>query len=232
MARPIPPERLQDLVEAATAVFLEQGYRRTQMADVAERLGVAKGTLYLYVESKEALLDLALRCADAREPLALPDELPVPTPTRGAMLAHVEKRITAESAWPALRAALSRARVTDVRAELVGIARELYALLARHRTAIRLLDRCAADYPELAEVWFRAGRRGALDLLSRYLEDRARRRRLRPGIDLEVAARFALETLTFWAVHRHFDLAPQRFDESAAAESVVDLVVAALVEEP
>ena len=38
-----PPDRLHELVEAATAVFREQGYHRTQMADAADRLGVAKG---------------------------------------------------------------------------------------------------------------------------------------------------------------------------------------------
>jgi AcrR family transcriptional regulator len=51
--RQIPEDRFDQLVDCATKVFVEQGYRRTQMADVAEVMGVAKGTLYLYVESKE-----------------------------------------------------------------------------------------------------------------------------------------------------------------------------------
>ena len=66
MARSIPDDRLARLVECATQVFITQGYRRTQMADVAKALGVAKGTLYLYVESKEALFDLVVRSADGR----------------------------------------------------------------------------------------------------------------------------------------------------------------------
>ena len=49
MARGIPAGRLEQLVDCATRVFIDQGYRRTQMADVADALGVAKGTLYLYV---------------------------------------------------------------------------------------------------------------------------------------------------------------------------------------
>ena len=36
---------------AATDVFIERGYRQTQMADVARAMGVAKGTVYLYVVS-------------------------------------------------------------------------------------------------------------------------------------------------------------------------------------
>src|SRR5438105_2687862 len=64
MARPIPPERFAQLVDVATRTFIARGYRMTQMADVAEGLGVAKGTVYLYVESKEALFDACVRHAD------------------------------------------------------------------------------------------------------------------------------------------------------------------------
>jgi AcrR family transcriptional regulator len=40
MPRAIPEDRFQDLLDAATAVFLEQGSRRTQGADVAARMGL------------------------------------------------------------------------------------------------------------------------------------------------------------------------------------------------
>jgi AcrR family transcriptional regulator len=51
-------------VKRATEVFIERGYKDTQMDDIAAALGVAKGTVYVYVESKEALFDLVARCAD------------------------------------------------------------------------------------------------------------------------------------------------------------------------
>lgn len=227
MPKPSPPERLHELVEAATAVFLEQGYRRTQMADVADRLGVAKGTLYLYVEGKEALFHAVVRHADRDERLELPEALPLPTPPPGATLEEVRKRV-AENELPLLTEALARRRVTDVRAELEAIVRELYGVLARHRIGIKLLDRCAHDHPQLAAVWYAAGREGALGLLRRYLADRARRRRLAPIADPALAARIVLETLVFWAVHRHWDPAPQAVDEAQAEDAVVSFVVRAL----
>src|SRR5262249_62102268 len=61
MPRRTPEDRLEQLVECATRIFIEQGYAHTQMADVAAALGVAKGTVYLSVESKEAPFDLAPR---------------------------------------------------------------------------------------------------------------------------------------------------------------------------
>jgi AcrR family transcriptional regulator len=231
MPRPIPEDRFHELIRAATAVFLEQGYRRTQVADVAARMGLSKGSVYTYVESKEALFDQVLRHADRAEPIELPDPLPIPTPPPGSALELVQRRLGEEGPLPVLGAALDRARVGDMRAELGNVLGELYDALARHRTAIKLLDRCAPEYPDLAKVWYRAGREGALSLLARYLDDRARRGRLRRFEDGALAARIVLETLVFWAVHRHWDPSPQAVDETSAKRAVLSFLISALVKE-
>jgi len=126
---------------------------------------------------------------------------------------------------------MGRKRIPDVRKEAEGILRELYAVLERHRTAIQLLDRCAEDYPDLAAVWHRAGREGALSLLTAYLKDRARRGLLRISGDAAVSARIVLETVTFWAVHHHFDPSPEPVEEGVATDTVVGFILAALTEE-
>lgn len=228
MARTTPPDRLPQLIACATRVFIEQGYRRTQMDDIATALGVAKGTLYLYVESKEALFDLVLRCADAAHPLTHLPALPFPTPKPGATLQYVSERLAANQTFPALVAALGRQRVTDVRAELTAIVRELYDTLARNRQGITLLDRSARDHPELAALWFEGARGGVMALLTQYLENRMRRKLLRPAPDVAVAARLLLETVVFWAVHRHWDPHPQAVDEAVARETVIQFIVNAL----
>lgn len=46
----------RQITEAALAIFLEQGITRATMAQIAARAGVAKGTIYTYYPSKEALL--------------------------------------------------------------------------------------------------------------------------------------------------------------------------------
>jgi AcrR family transcriptional regulator len=160
MPRAIPEDRFQALIDAATAVFLEQGYRRTQVADVAARMDLAKGSVYTYVESKEALFHCVLEHADRPDRIELPETLPVLTPPPEATLEVVERRLAEEGTLPALTAALSRVRVADVRAELESVLGELYDALARHRTAIKILDRCAPDYPELAKALVPRGSRG------------------------------------------------------------------------
>jgi AcrR family transcriptional regulator len=231
MARASPAGRFEALIDAATAVFLEQGYRRTQVADVAARMGLSKGSVYTYVASKEALFDQVLRHADHSERIDLPAALPVATPATEATLELVRKRLAQEAALPLLTAALSRARVVDVRAELGTVLGELYDALARNRTAIKLLDRCARDYPELAKLWHGGGREAALSLLTRYVDDRTRRGRLRTFEDRAVAVRIVLETLVFWAVHRHWDPSPQSVEESSAKRTALDFLVRALVKD-
>ncbi len=229
MARRIPPDRFHEVVQAATAVFLEQGYRRTQMGDVADRAGLAKGTLYLYFESKEALFDAVLEHADAPERAPLPQGLPLPTPRAGETLAKIRARVTPAASLLALSESIRRRRVTDVRGEVEAIVRELYALLARHRVGIKLLDRCAREHPELAALWFESGRLGVVALLRRYLEDRVRRKSLRALPDAGVTARMILELAAFWAVHRHWDPAPEAFDEAKAEATLVEFVTRALL---
>ena len=47
--------RPAELLAAALELFVDKGYAATRLEDVAARAGVAKGTLYLYFDSKEAL---------------------------------------------------------------------------------------------------------------------------------------------------------------------------------
>ncbi|MBN2801074.1 MAG: TetR/AcrR family transcriptional regulator [Deltaproteobacteria bacterium] len=44
------------ILEAATRVFAEKGYRAARVSDVAREAGVADGTIYLYFKSKEEML--------------------------------------------------------------------------------------------------------------------------------------------------------------------------------
>ncbi len=231
MARRIPGDRLEQLVDCATNVFIDQGYRRTQMADVADAMGIAKGTLYLYVESKEALFDLACRYADTPRPFATRPVLPVRTPRPGATLKYVRTELARNQVLPTLTAAVGRRRVSDVRREAESVVRELYDTVARHRCGLKLIDRSARDLPALAALWFAGARGGLIQLLSHYLQDRVRRKLFRPLPDTTVAARLIIETTVFWAVHRHWDAHPQTVDDATARETVIHFIVGALVKE-
>jgi AcrR family transcriptional regulator len=49
-------ERRRDLMDAAVRVFADKGVARTTVSDITSTAGVAKGTFYLYFDSKERLV--------------------------------------------------------------------------------------------------------------------------------------------------------------------------------
>ncbi|MGH2691907.1 MAG: TetR/AcrR family transcriptional regulator [Actinomycetota bacterium] len=51
-----PDVRRQELMDAAVHIFKDKGISRTTVSDITESAGVAKGTFYLYFDSKEQLL--------------------------------------------------------------------------------------------------------------------------------------------------------------------------------
>ncbi|MGH7865818.1 MAG: TetR/AcrR family transcriptional regulator [Candidatus Binataceae bacterium] len=55
LARPAPAPKRERILAAGLAHFSNRPYQAVTMDRVAEAAGVAKGTLYLYFESKEAL---------------------------------------------------------------------------------------------------------------------------------------------------------------------------------
>jgi len=231
MPRHDPATRLSQLVKHATEVFIDRGYNDSQMEDIASSLGVAKGTLYVYVESKEALFDLVARCADSITSFEPVPRLPIPTPKRGATLAYIQKRLAQNQNLPALVAALNRTRAVCVRKEFQEIVREVYDTVERNRQGLKLLDRSAKDLPGLAALWFEGARGGLVAALTQYLNREIRKGTMRQVTDITVAARLIVETVVFWAVHRRWDPWPQKFDDSAARETVISLLTDAFVKE-
>ncbi|NNL67054.1 MAG: TetR/AcrR family transcriptional regulator [Myxococcales bacterium] len=222
--RRIPEHRFDDLIDGTTEVFIERGYHRTQMSDVAEAIGVAKGTLYGYVESKEALFALCLQHADRDGPVPRPAVLPVPTPPAGSLEAWAKQRIADQSVPPPLAEALEKERAEDPRAEFAAIVRALYVSLETNRHAIKLIDR-SIDHPRLGAIWQTAGRETGRATLRRYLASRIAAGQLRAVPNLQLAARMIVEVLATWGVHIHWDRAPEDFDPDEARENAIDFLV-------
>jgi AcrR family transcriptional regulator len=65
---------LDDVVDIALIVFLEQGYDGTSMADLSAAAGITKSSLYHHVSSKEELLRLGIDRALSAQKAMLDEE--------------------------------------------------------------------------------------------------------------------------------------------------------------
>src|SRR5579875_4013179 len=87
-ARPrLGPERLNEVLQAATAVFARAGFHQARMEDIAQEAGLAKGTLYLYFKNKDDLIAAILHRLFSGELHALEELQASDAPARERLLA-------------------------------------------------------------------------------------------------------------------------------------------------
>ncbi len=220
--------RLVELVDAASRVFTRHGYRRAKMADIARELGVAPGTLYLYVQGKEALFNLVIRWQLLGPDEVPPVELPVATAPEETTLALLHERLQEALRLPSLVEALKVSSPADVERELRDVVGKFFDLALRHRRLILLIEACAQDWPEMAALFYDQFRSGFLERLTSYLQRRMEAGLIEPVPDAAVAARTVVETVAWWAIHRFGDWDPMHHLEDAVRPTVVAMLVRAL----
>lgn len=225
-----PPGRFDEVMAAATTLFAQRGFRRTQVADIMRAVGMAAGSVYTYAESKEALFHGCLVLASPNrddEPWDWDPPLATPTAIETGMV--VQRGLRALRAGRVLPKVMKVERPDDIRAELAMIIGDFYDRTASSRTFQALLERSAADRPELFEAFFGDLRRPVLDSLRRYLQQRIDGGYLRPVPDVATTARLVLETQAWFSRHRHGDLDSADIDDATARATVIDVLVAGLV---
>ena len=132
--------KLDAILAAALDVFAEKGFSDARLDDVAARAGVAKGTIYLYVTSKEALFEALVHTGIA---------VPIET---------IEEKVLSLD-LPA--EATLRMLFTFLREEVLG---------TRRREIVRLILSEGGRFPEIAAVYHREVLSRGMRLLRRIAE--------------------------------------------------------------
>lgn len=222
--KPVRP--LADIADAAVQTFTAKGFRPAGISDVSAALGLSHGALYTYVDSKQALLYLALLHAIQPDTVhTLP--IPVTAPPPQEIVAVVEAWATSQTGMPQIEPT-----DTTTEQEFGHVVDVLYGFIENNQQVLKLVAQCAAELPELAKWYFVQRRRGMLAQLSDYLDQRITAGRLRPVPDLPAAARFIVETIAWFAMHRHGDPDSAMLDDDACRTTVRHLLLAAFLPNP
>jgi AcrR family transcriptional regulator len=226
MARVKPAGKLVEIAEAALTAFGRTGFRLTQMSEIARLCRMSAGALYGYVDSKEALLYIAVLQGIGRlDPAAA---LPVRAASTADMLAALQQEIGKRNLWPVLKTALKREGATHMREEAEGIAGELYDLIAHDRKLIRLLSVCSRDVPEIADFHANKVRGRYLTDFGIYLKKRSESGQVKADVATPAAARALIEMVAWMADHRLNEPIPMPGTEAEARRTVQALFAAAL----
>jgi AcrR family transcriptional regulator len=228
--RPLPEDRLEDLLRAGAAVFSRRGYRRTQMAEVAREMGVSPGNVYNYVEGKDALFYLVLRRGFGERPGEEPTQLPVTGASVEVTANWVARRLDFISDFPELEAAFARTQPSDPRAEVEAVVGELYDVLIRVRLGVDMIERSIEDVPELARI-FAGVRRELFTRYERYLRQRAGEGTLR--VEHAQAVAHLIVELCSWAARRRpHDPDATQISDAVARQAVCRFAANALLPAP
>lgn len=229
MGRSSADERLAQVLSAATRVFAAKGFRRTQMTDVAAELGVSAGNLYNYVESKSALFHACLVAASPAVSRSIEATLPLGQPSTAATREVIDAGMAAIREGSALSRALQHDAPDDIATELAEVIGDYYDRTYASRRFQALVERSAADLPELFEAFYVKMRRPTLDALATYIEHRIASGHLRSVPDVAITARLVNEAQSWFARNRHGDPDAKDVDDSLVRETVVDVLSAALL---
>lgn len=225
----LPARPLAEVADAAVRVFTAKGFRPAGISDVARELGLSHGAVYTYADSKQGLLYLALlRVLDPEAAAALATPVVAPPPER--FVEAVKTWAAARGGLEALGEGLGEATPESgeqAREELGQVVDGLYGFIEADHVTLKLFERCSEDLPELATWYYVEMRRGLLAALDEYLKARIDAGMLRPVPDLPVAARFIIETIAWFAMHRHGDADSEMLGDEACRRTVRDLVTAA-----
>lgn len=140
LARSSPDERRDHIIAVAADAFAVEGYGATSMSTIAARLGGSKATLYKYFPSKEVLFEAVMHQRCERVLAALRD--------------------------------LRSSDEDDLESLLAGFgARFLEKIYEASSLDVhRLIQSEGLRFPELAEVFFRAGPNNVVEELRTTLE--------------------------------------------------------------
>src|SRR6267378_3605526 len=141
------------ILTAANQVFGEKGYRQATMDNVAKKLGVSKGALYLYFASKEELFEEICRA----EPLAFKEIL---------YLTFSENKNPLESAGEFFDKMLKRSGSSS------GLSFEIFAEASRNPALRKVLKKTQGEYAATLMNYLEEGQKRAIidrDLNLRFI---------------------------------------------------------------
>lgn len=189
----------QLIVEAAAAVFAEQGFTSTRVADIADRAGIGKGTVYEYFASKEELLFAVFEWIDSTISARVEAVLAEDTSAREKLIRLL--RLGAD--------------VVTEQVEMQPVTLDFWAASRGHLFEDRHREVCAKSY------------RSYRSLISDFIREGQQNGDFRPEVDADALAATILSTFDGLGVQLFFDrsLDPHRITEAFGRVLIEGLTV-------
>lgn len=215
-------QRIQAIADAATRLFLQQGYAKTQISHIAKAVGVSVGTIYLDFTGKKEILHFILKSTVNPAFAEQEFERPITDELFGGLENEImdafqksgsdfEKYLEGNLSSYSFEALISDA----------------FDILARYAVGCLFIEKNQFDFKNLAGQ-YKIYRKRFLDAMVRYIEAFIKQGTVRPLEHPELSAILIIEILSWWAMDvRYTSFETQEISLDLAKQICMDNIISA-----
>lgn len=188
--------RINTIAEAATKLFLQQGYAKTQISHIAKRVGVSVGTIYLDFTGKKEIMQFILKCTI--DPQFGEGEFERPITDK--LFHNLEEEIVnlfEESS----ESFASHLNDSDYHLEV--LISDAFDLLAKYAVGCLFIEKNYFDFPYLAQH-YREYRKRFFQTMCQYFYFFMEKGEVRSLENPELTTTLIIEILSWWAMDMRF----------------------------
>lgn len=215
-------QRMKDIADAATRLFLRQGYAKTQISHIAKAVGVSVGTIYLDFAGKKEIMHFILKStvdpgfADREFERPLTDDL----------FAGLDGEIMAlfEQSGNDFAAHLQSGGAGYDFETLIS---DAFDILSRYAVGCLFIEKNQFDFPALARSYL-TYRRQFFDTMLGCIRIFIEQGTVRPLEHLELSTTLIIEMLSWWAMDiRYTSFETKEISADLAKQICMDNIIAA-----
>lgn len=191
-------QRIKDIADAATRLFLQQGYAKTQISHIAKAVGVSVGTIYLDFTGKKEIMHFILKCTIDPSFIECEFERPI---TDDLFVGLESEIITLFEKSENKFAACLQDGNTDYNFET--LISDAFDILAQYAVGCLFIEKNQFDFKNLAQHYM-TYRKNFFNIMMRYINTFIEQGTVRPLEYPELSTTLIIETLSWWAMDIHY----------------------------
>lgn len=215
-------DRIKSIADAATYLFLQQGYSKTQISHIAKAVGVSVGTIYLDFTGKKEIMHFVLKCTI--DPAFI--ERDFERPITDDLFVGLENDIVA--VFEKTGNDFAKHLVNDAADyDLEALVSDAFELLARYAVGCLFIEKNQFDFKFLAEH-YRLYRKKFLETMTQYIKVFIKSGKVRTLDQLELSTTLIIEILSWWAMDiRYTSFETQDIPPELAKKVCIDNIISA-----
>lgn len=215
-------DRIKSITDAATYLFLQQGYSKTQISHIAKAVGVSVGTIYLDFTGKKEIMHFVLKCTIDPTFSSRNFDRPI----TDDLFIGLENDIV--TVFEKTGNDFAKHLANDAADyDLETLVSDAFELLARYAVGCLFIEKNQFDFKFLAEH-YRVYRKKFLETMTQYLKAFIKSGKVRPLEQLELSTTLIIEILSWWAMDmRYTSFETQDISLNLAKKVCIDNIITA-----